>query len=185
MPQKRNPDPFELVRGHAASANGALAAALGTVTGLALSYHRDLQETKAIVIGATERGLRALDAFARALRYLRWNGAAMTLRAGEGFTVATDIADALVLRGVTPRRAHELVGAAVAGAERDARVLGTSDLQALASEASLGAPLDAPLDAITSVRAKRTAGSTEPGRVAAAISALEAVLAARERNLGT
>jgi argininosuccinate lyase len=185
MPQKRNPDPFELVRAHAAGANGALAAALGTTTGLGLSYHRDLQETKALVIAATERGLGALDAFARALRYIQWNGPAMTLRAADGFTVATDVADALVLRGVTPRRAHELVGAAVANAERAARALSTADLHALAREASLGEALDAPLDALASVRAKRTAGSTAPSRVADAISALEAVLAARERNLST
>lgn len=182
MPQKRNPDPFELVRAHAASATGALAAALGTTNGIALSYHRDLQETKAIVIRATERGLGALDAFGRALGYVRWNGAVTTARAGDGYTIATDLADALVLRGLAARRAHELVGAAVTEAERSGRPLDARDLDALAAAAGLDAPLDAPLDAAASVRAKRTAGSTEPGEVARAISALEAVLTARERK---
>jgi argininosuccinate lyase len=182
MPQKRNPDPFELVRAHAASGTGALAAALGTTNGIALSYHRDLQETKAVVIRATELGLGALAAFARALTYVRWNGAHMTARAGDGYTVATDIADALVLRGVSARRAHELVGAAVAGAEREQRDLSQADLTALTMAAGLTSPLDAPLDAAASVRAKRSSGSTEPSEVAHAISALEAVLAARERN---
>jgi argininosuccinate lyase len=182
MPQKRNPDPFELVRAHAASATGALAAALGTTTGLALSYHRDLQETKAIVIRATERGLTALDAFARALAYVRCNATLMSARASDGYTVATDVADALVLRGVPARRAHELVGAAVARAEREERALGPADLASLASDAGLAAALDAPLDAAASVRAKRTIGSTSPSEVARAISALEAVLSARERT---
>jgi argininosuccinate lyase len=182
MPQKRNPDPFELVRAHAAAANGALAAALGTTTGVALSYHRDLQETKAVVIRATERGLLALDAFGRALRYVRWNDAAMTAHAADGYTVATDVADALILRGVAARRAHELVGAAVSAAEREGRPLAERDLQTIASEAGLEGPLDAPLDAGASVRAKRTEGSTEPAAVAAAISALEAVLAARSQR---
>jgi len=182
MPQKRNPDPFELVRAHAASATGALAAALGTTNGLALSYHRDLQVTKAIVIRATERGLGALNAFGRALGYVRWNGPAVSARAGDGYTIATDLADALVMRGVSARRAHELVGALVAEAERAERSLESADLAALAASAGLVAPLEAPLDAAASVRAKRTAGSTAPGEVARSIEALEAVLDARERS---
>jgi argininosuccinate lyase len=182
MPQKRNPDPFELVRAHAASATGALAAALGTTNGLALSYHRDLQETKAIVIRTVERGLGALDGFGRALGYVRWNGPAMSARAGDGFTIATDLADALVMRGVSARRAHELVGTVVAGAERAGRSLAPADLIALADAAGLTQPLEAPLDAGASVRAKRTAGSTAPAEVERAISSLEAVLAARERS---
>jgi argininosuccinate lyase len=184
MPQKRNPDPFELVRAHAAAANGALVAALGTTTGIALSYHRDLQETKAVVIRAVERGLGALDAFARALAYVRWNGDAMTAHAGDGYTVATDLADALVARGITARAAHELVGNAVGEAEREERPLAERDLDALGAAAGLASPLTAPLDARGSVRAKRTAGSTAPGAVAAAISELETVLEARERKVG-
>jgi argininosuccinate lyase len=183
MPQKRNPDPFELVRAHASVANGALAAALGTTTGIALSYHRDLQETKAVVIRGTERGLAALGAFAAALAYVRYDGVAMSERAADGYTVATDIADALVARGVAARDAHALVGGRVAEAEAARRPLGSSDLDALADAAGIARPLVAPLDALASVRAKRTAGSTEPGRVARAIADLETVLATRERNV--
>jgi argininosuccinate lyase len=183
MPQKRNPDPFELVRAHAASANGALGAALGTTTGIALSYHRDLQETKSIVIRGTDRGLLALDAFARALRYVHWNDTVMNAKAGDGYTVATDIADALILRGIPARRAHELVGSAVTAAEREGRPLDLTDLHALATAAGIEGSFEAPLDALASVLAKRTTGSTEPGSVAAAISSLEAVLAERERKV--
>ncbi len=182
MPQKRNPDPFELVRAHAAAANGALAAALGTTTGIALSYHRDLQETKAIAIRATERGLGALGAFASALAHVHYDHAEMTAHAGDGYTVATDIADSLIARGVPARRAHEFVGTLVTTAEREGRALAASDLDALADRVGLTRPLEAPLDAAASVRAKRTTGSTHPDAVTRAISELETVLAARERN---
>jgi len=171
MPQKRNPDPFELVRAHAASAAGALGGVLGTQTGIALSYHRDLQETKRLAIGGIERGIGALAAFSRALGYVRWNAPACDARAAEGYAVATDLADALILRGVTARRAHELVGTAVSRAEAACRPLDASDLTAIAHDAGLDA-LDAPLDARASVAAKRTIGSTSPQAVAAAIDAL-------------
>jgi argininosuccinate lyase len=186
MPQKRNPDPFELVRAHAAGAIGALAGALGTTTGIAFSYHRDLQETKGIVLRGVERGLAALDAFGRALSAVHYNGAAMEARANDGYTVATDIADALIARGVTARRAHELVGAAVARAENERRPLHANDLTALASEAGIASSGDlvAPLDARASIRTKKTTGSTAPALVAAAIEALAAELAARARVAG-
>jgi argininosuccinate lyase len=184
MPQKRNPDPFELVRAHAAAANGALAGALGTTTGIALSYHRDLQETKAIVIRAVERGLAALDAFGIALGYVTYDAANMSARAGDGYTIATDLADALVARGVTARQAHELVGNAVSTAEHEKRALDQRDLDALAKAAGLGEPrLVAPLDAAASVRAKRTSGSTAPTEIAKRLQQLEAVLASRDRIL--
>jgi argininosuccinate lyase len=176
MPQKRNPDPFELVRANAAVAAGTYAAALGTLGGLALSYHRDLQETKGLVLRGSERGLAALDAFERAFRYVRFNAAAMAARADDGYTVATDVADALVLRGVASREAHELVGEAVSDAERERRPLEAADLAALAAKAGLGGELEAPLDARASVRAKRTSGSTSPEAVAFAIRQLEEVL---------
>jgi argininosuccinate lyase len=183
MPQKRNPDPFELVRAHAAGAIGALAGALGTTTGIAFSYHRDLQETKSIVVRGVERGLAALDAFGRALSAVHYNAAAMEARANDGYTVATDVADALIARGVTARRAHELVGAAVARAESERRPLNANDLSVLAVEADIAASgnLVAPLDARASIHAKKTTGSTAPSSVAEAIEALAAELAARAR----
>jgi argininosuccinate lyase len=176
MPQKRNPDPFELVRGAAAAANGAYAGALASTTGLALSYHRDLQETKSLILRGSERGLAALAAFASAFDYVRFDPAKMNARAGDGYTVATDLADALTLRGVDTRRAHALVGARVLAAEREGRALGAGDLTALGEAAGLTAPLHAPLDAAESVRAKRTEGSTHPEAVRNALDALEASL---------
>jgi argininosuccinate lyase len=176
MPQKRNPDPFEFVRGTAALIDGELLGALGSLGGLPLSYHKDLQATKAATIRGTERGLAALDAFRRAFGYVEWNAAAMTARAGDGYTVATDVADALVARGVAARVAHSLVGETVSAAERAGRPLIEADLDALTRAAHLDSPLSAPLQALDSVRAKRTAGSTRPSAVAEAIVQLRQVL---------
>ncbi|MGH7737979.1 MAG: argininosuccinate lyase [Candidatus Tyrphobacter sp.] len=172
MPQKRNPDPFELVRANAAEVCGAYASAVVTLQGLPLSYHRDLQVCKALAIAAIESGEAVLRAFARSLDDVQFDREAMNARASEGYTVATDVADALVLAGISARRAHDLVGAAVAAAEDERRPLRAEDLDALASRASIE-PFDAPLDAAASIRAKRTVGSTNPSEVEAAIVAIE------------
>jgi argininosuccinate lyase len=157
MPQKRNPDPFELVRGTAANLNGKFAGALGTLSGLALSYHRDLQITKAAVIAIVEEALAALNAFSLALEHLEFNGERMTAVAGEQYTVATDVADALIRSGVSARDAHSRVGSAILAHERD------------------GAPLNWP-DARGSVEGKATSGSTSPPAVAQALADLQTVI---------
>lgn len=168
MPQKRNPDPFELIRASAARAIGMLTGAMGTLKGIALSYHKDLQETKALVLQGTELGLAALKAFEISLAHLQFNGARMNAGAARGFTVATDVADALIERGITARAAHRAVGETVGGASGEAFAAG--DLERLRAASGIQ-DLDAPLDAYASVAAKRTSGSTAPSAVAAAIAA--------------
>ena len=166
MPQKKNPDPFELVRGAAARTLGTYAGALAGTTGIGLSYHRDLQETKAQIVHGTEHALAALDAFGRAFDELRFNEAAMTAKAADGYTVATDLADAMIAAGATARAAHEAVGERVLAAERAGRPLDASDLAALGIT-------DAPLDGAQSIAAKKTSGSPHPARVADAIAATQ------------
>ena len=172
MPQKRNPDPFELVRAAAPGAIGTLTAALGTTAGIALSYHRDLQATKAHVIRGTETGLAALAAFERALSYITFDEARMTAAAAAGFTTATDVADALIARGVTARQAHRVVGAQVLASETARSEFAADDLAALRSESGI-ADLTAPLEALAAVEGKQTHGSTRPGLLAAAIAQTE------------
>ncbi len=155
MPQKRNPDPFELVRSQAAALNGTYAGAVGTLAGIALSYHRDLQTTKALAIGVVEKGLASLRAFARAFDVLAFDRERMGARAADGYTVATDLADALIAGGESARDAHATIGRAVAEAEAD------------------GTPLHPTFDAEASVKAKKTVGSTSPAAVAAALDGLE------------
>lgn len=153
MPQKRNPDPFELVRATAADLTGRFAGALSTTAGLALSYHRDLQITKGTIIGIVETALRTLEAFALAIRHVEFNRDRMTATAGDHFTVATDVADTLIASGATAREAHAAVGA-----------------QILASENN-GAPLDWP-EPHVSVDGKVTSGSTNPAAFARALALL-------------
>ncbi|HEX4014675.1 MAG TPA: argininosuccinate lyase [Candidatus Cybelea sp.] len=176
MPQKRNPDPFELVRARAAQGIGRYAGALGTLCGLAPSYQRDLQIAKSQIISIVEDGLRTLDAFARAFGAVTFVREKMERGALDGYTIATDIADALIARGVTARTAHALVGAAVARAETERRPLGDADLSRLADESGIES-LHAPLDARASVEAKQTRGSTSPDDVRRQLAALESELA--------
>lgn len=182
MPQKRNPDTFELVRAHAATAVGAYAGALGTLCGLAPSYQRDLQETKSRTIAIAEDGLAVLNAFERALGAVCFNRERMARAAASGYTVATDIADALISAGVTARAAHALVGTAVAAAESEGRPLGERDLTQLAENAGIES-LQAPLDARASIEAKQTQGSTSPDDVRSQIEAIEAELASLARQI--
>jgi len=170
MPQKKNPDPFELVRAAGARLIGALGGALATTNGIGLSYHRDLQETKSLIVRGTEHGLAALDAFSRALAHLAFDEARMTAHATTGFTIATDVADALIARGATARQAHRLVGTHVLAAEQAGRALDASDLAALGETAGMDG-FTAPLDGPASVAAKRTVGSTSPTAVRDALAA--------------
>lgn len=154
MPQKRNPDPFELVRARSAALIGRFGGALASCSGIALSYHRDLQITKSAVLATVEEGLTTLQAFLRALAHVRFNRGRMTALAGEGFTVATDVADSLIAGGMSARQAHANVGAAILAHERD------------------NTPLDWP-DARASVNGKATIGSTQPEAVRETLQALQ------------
>ena len=176
MPQKRNPDPFELVRAAGARAIGAYTGALATTNGIALSYHRDLQETKAHVIAGTEAALTALDAFGRAFAHVHFIDRAMSARAGDGYTVATDLADAVIQSGATARDAHRAVGERVLLAEEAGRPLEPSDAIALGVAS-------APVDPLGSVLGKRTAGSTHPDAVAASVAATREAIAGLSETL--
>lgn len=176
MPQKRNPDPFELVRGNAADLTGRLVGALSTVSGIGLSYHRDLQITKAGVLAVVERSHAALQAFATALVHLEFQRGRMNAMASESYTIATDIADALIARGVTARKAHAAVGTAVSKAESEGRPLDASDLAAIGLQAGVS-DFRAPLTAAESVLAKKTSGSTSQEAVRSALDEMKREIA--------
>jgi argininosuccinate lyase len=182
MPQKRNPDYFELVRGAAGDAIGTLAGALGSASGIGLSYHRDLQETKRVALRGIERGLAVLAIFERALSYVRWDTARMAAHAENGFTTATDVADALIANGVTARRAHALVGEGIRAVQDARDAFAPEDLAAFRTASGIELS-SLPLEASASLAAKVTAGSTGYAQVAdmraATRAAAEAVM---ERN---
>src|SRR5205085_1500048 len=112
MPQKKNPDPLELVRGKTGRAIGHLVGMLATIKGLPTGYNKDLQEDKEAVFGAEDTLAGCLAVVRSVIRGLTLN-AARTTSAASGLLLATDVADYLVGRGVPFRTAHEIVGALV------------------------------------------------------------------------
>src|SRR5262245_1557337 len=177
MPQKKNPDPLELVRGKTGRTIGHLTGWLATMKGLPSGYNKDLQEDKEAVFGAEATLAAALTATRAVLARLTLN-APRAERAASGLLLATDVADYLVAHGVPFRRAHEVVGAMVRrllAAGRDFSDL-TPDEWRAASEA-FGEDAPEAATALASVRARRTPQSTNPEAVQTALDACRAWLA--------
>ncbi len=113
MPQKKNPDVAELVRGRSSVAIGNLMQLLTVMKGLPLSYNRDMQEDKASVLSSYETLTSCLSMVGPMYRDLSFDRERMANACADGFLNATDLADHLVQRGMPFREAHEVVGAAV------------------------------------------------------------------------
>ena len=169
MPQKKNPDPLELVRGKTGRVTGHLTAWLTTMKGLPSGYNKDLQEDKEAVFDAddTLRGsVRAMTAVVRSLTLNGDRGES----AASGLALATDVADLLVARGVPFREAHEVVGRVVRdllASDRDFKSLTPSEWRAYHDQLDVDAVLR--ITARGSVEARRTPQSTAPGAVAMAL----------------
>ncbi len=110
MPQKKNPDIAELVRGKTGRVYGALNALLVTMKGLPLAYNKDMQEDKEWTFDSIDSVKACISLFAGMLRTMRFHSDRMKDSAKQGFTNATDVADYLVNRGVPFRDAHGMVG---------------------------------------------------------------------------
>jgi argininosuccinate lyase len=170
MPQKKNPDPLELVRGKSGRAIGHLVGLLTTIKGLPTGYNKDLQEDKEAVFGAE-------DTLAGCLTVVRSVVGGLTLNrarsgsAASGLLLATDVADYLVGKGMPFRRAHEVVGALVRkliSEQRDFETLSLAEWRA-ASELC-EADVIARITPSQSVQAKRTPQSTAPDAVGARLA---------------
>jgi argininosuccinate lyase len=116
MPQKKNPDVPELVRGKSGRVIGALVSLLTVMKSLPLAYNRDMQEDKAPLLDAAETLGASIDIFCRMLPNIRVNRERMAQAAQRGYLNATDLADYLTLRGMPFREAHACAGRAVAHA---------------------------------------------------------------------
>ncbi|MDZ4169918.1 MAG: argininosuccinate lyase [Coriobacteriia bacterium] len=123
MPQKKNPDFAELVRGKTGRVIGDLTALLVTLKGLPLAYNKDMQEDKEGAFDAIDTVASSLRAMSGMIDTMRVNADAMRLGALGGFMAATDLADYLVGKGVPFRDAHEVVGKLVLACEKDGRTL--------------------------------------------------------------
>lgn len=187
LPNKRNPDPAELVRGRAARVIGNVTGILALLKGLPLGYQRDLQEDKAPLFESCRILRASLEVLAGAIGELVVDEGRMAEAAAEGYTTAVALADRLVERGVAFRAAHYVVGALVRAAEnRGARLdeladgeiataLGESDDEialALAADAvALAADLRSQATPRAAIARADVIGGTAPARVAAELAA--------------
>jgi argininosuccinate lyase len=179
MPQKKNPDPMELVRGKAGRAIGRLTGFLTTMKGLPSGYNKDLQEDKEAVFDTEDTLLGSLVSVRAVVATLTLDRIRTTEAAG-GFMLATDVADYLVAKGLPFRDAHEVVAGMVRallsrGRDFDALTLGEwRGFSPLFSD-----DVRERITARRSVEARRTPQSTAPAAVAAALAEAQAWLAAR------
>jgi argininosuccinate lyase len=133
MPQKRNPDVAELIRGKSGRMIGNLMSLLVMLKGLPMSYNRDLQEDKEQLFDTIDTVQATVKVCAAMLRHSRVNREACLVAAGDPALLATDLADYLVRKGVPFRKAHHAVGALVALAEQERKFLNQLTLEQLRS----------------------------------------------------
>jgi len=185
MPQKRNPDSLELVRGKAGRLIGHAAGFLSTLKGLPSGYNKDLQEDKEALFDAVDTLKLELPLTAGLVRSLRIKAAHMAAARNDGM-LATDLADYLVRKGVPFREAHGAVGEAVRRAERAGVPLKQLDLaQYRAAHRGFESDLYDVVDPHRSVAARTAKGGTSPDAVAAQIEAAKARLLEQERRFAT
>ncbi|MEY2341737.1 argininosuccinate lyase [Acidithiobacillus sp. IBUN Pt1247-S3] len=171
MPQKKNPDVAELIRGKSGKVMGQLTALLILMKGQALAYNRDNQEDKSIFFTALDEVEASLQLLARMLPGLQTRPARMRAEAEKGFATATDLADYLVRKGVPFRDAHAVVGRAVRLAQNRGiglEALPLAELRALSS--TIGEDVFRVLTLEGSVAARNHLGGTAPEQVRAAIA---------------
>ncbi len=173
MPQKKNPDPLELVRGKTGRAIGHLMALMTTIKGLPSGYNKDLQEDKQAVFGAEDTLMGCLTVVESVLDGVTLNRPRAEA-AASGLLLATDVADYLVGRGVPFRSAHEIVGAIVRKLVAEEREFGALSLQEWrAASDRFGDDIVGRVTPRMSVGAKRTPQSTAPAAVEAQLAELE------------
>jgi argininosuccinate lyase len=178
MPQKKNPDAAELVRGKAARVGGDLMTLAELLRGLPLAYNSDLQEDKEAVFDAVDTVNASLQVMGVMLLGIRFNTERIAAALRGGFMGATEIADALARRGMPFREAHDLVGRIVLYAQDRGRELWELSVDEYRTFSPLldSAIIDATKPAGT-VAGKRSAGGTAPERVAEQMQAARAAIA--------
>jgi argininosuccinate lyase len=166
MPQKKNPDSCELLRGKSARLQGNLHTLLTLVKGLPMTYNRDLQEDKPPVFDSYDQSLLCAQVLEGTLRGLTFHRDRCAAAVADPALLATDLAEYLVLRGVPFRAAHHAVGAVVALAERQGRPLNelaTEDVRAL--HEGFGADWASVFSVKRSLAARQGTGMPGPAQV--------------------
>ncbi len=176
MPQKRNPDAAELVRGHAGRIMGCMSALCVTMKGLPLAYSKDMQDDKPPVFEAHDLLGLSIAAMTGMIETVTFRTDRMRGLAESGFATATDLADWLVREGDIPfREAHHITGRAVAAAEEAGVQLADLPLETLkAIDARIDDRIYAVLTVDASVASRKSHGGTAPDQVRARIAAARA-----------
>ena len=169
MPQKRNPDAAELVRGKTGRIVGALVALTTVLKGLPLAYSKDLQEDKEPVFDAADSLCISIFAMTAMIKDLKFDCAKLKEAAGVGHTTATDLADWLVrVLGLPFRQAHQITGTLVKLAEGKESSLGELSLSEMQSvEPGINEDVYRVLGVSESVKSKTSYGGTTPKNVLA------------------
>jgi argininosuccinate lyase len=179
MPQKKNPDALELVRGKAARVGGDLLQVLFLMKGLPAGYQKDLQEDKESVFDAADTALGSVGVMRGVVAGLQLRPDAMRAAVREEM-MAAGLAVALAREGIPFRKAHSIVGAIVADAQRDGTSVRDAASRALpAHSPAVAARLEALFDPAEAIRAKAARGGTAPEAVRASLDAALARLQGR------
>ncbi len=181
MPQKKNPDAWELLRGKTGRVTAALSTLLITLKGLPSSYQRDLQEDKEPLFAAHDQAGAMLEISTGAIDATRFQESRLRQAAADPALLSTEAADYLVRRGVPFRQAHEIVGKIIREAERSGTPWTNLPLEKLKTFSPLfETDLRAALTLEAALAARAVPGGTAPDRVREALAAAKKRLAALE-----
>jgi argininosuccinate lyase len=187
MPQKKNPDVFELIRGKSGRAIGNLVGLLVTVKGLPGGYNRDLQEDRAALLETAPLLSGVLEVLRLSLPRVTFHPEKCRVGVDEGFTQATDLAEALVKKGMPFRKAYQVVGSLVRRCQERGLTLRQASVELAQSiDPALDQATLAVLEPAGAVARKQSAGSTGPEAVAVTLAEIEkqaAVLGARAKSV--
>jgi argininosuccinate lyase len=174
MPQKKNPDAWELIRGKTGRITGALLALLTTLKGLPSSYQRDLQEDKEALFSAHDQVADMLAVATGALAATKFNAERLRAAASNPLLLATEAADYLVRKGIPFRQAHDIVGKVLREAEKQNVPWTSLPLETLKKiSPAFEADFVSGLTVDAALAAKKVPGGTAPESVRAAISDLQ------------
>jgi argininosuccinate lyase len=177
MPQKKNPDAWELIRGKTGRIYGALFALLTTCKGLPSSYQRDLQEDKEALFAAHDQALTMTEIAAATLAATKFNETRLREAAQDPALVATELADYLVAFGVPFREAHEVVGKVLRAAAQEGKSIREMPIERLKEfSPAFGRDLSTVLTLESALARRAVAGGTAPAAVRAALSEFKARL---------
>lgn len=171
MPQKKNPDVAELIRGKSARVQGSLTTLMTLMKGQPLAYNRDNQEDKLPVFDAADTVSASVEVLARMIANIEFDKTAMRDAAGRGFSTATDLADYLVRRGVPFRDSHSIVGNVVRHAQQQGVDISQLELPALQQFSEhIEADVFEVLTLEGSVASRNHIGGTAPARISEEIA---------------